>query len=97
MGGGVLVGVYNYGKVVDVNNVLDGDGLFLLERVGLVFVGDLIKMCFSGKYSELEVYIKVVGKGGFVGYFNINDVKGIIDKMEVGDKECEKIYKVFFY
>ena len=54
-------------------------------------------MCFSGKYSEEEVYSKIVGKGGFVGYLNTNDVKGTVDKMKEGDKECEKIYKAFLY
>jgi butyrate kinase len=97
MGGGVSVGAHNHGKVVDVNNALDGDGPFSPERAGSVPIGDLIKMCFSGKYSEAEVYGKVVGKGGFVGYLNTNDVKGVIDNMEAGDKECEAIYKAFVY
>ena len=68
MGGGVSVGAHKHGKVVDVNNALDGDGPFSPERAGAVPVGDLIKMCFSGKYSEAEVYSKIVGKGGFVAY-----------------------------
>ncbi|WP_238900825.1 butyrate kinase [Clostridium sp. YIM B02500] len=97
MGGGVSVGAHNHGKVVDVNNALDGDGPFSPERAGSVPIGDLVKMCFSGKYSEAEVYGKAVGKGGFVGYLNTNDVKGVIDKMEEGDKECESIYKAFVY
>ncbi|MBN1034197.1 butyrate kinase [Clostridium botulinum] len=97
MGGGVSVGAHKHGKVVDVNNALDGDGPFSPERAGTVPVGDLIKMCFSGQYTESEVYTKIVGKGGFVGYLNTNDVKGVIDKMEEGDKECEKIYKAFLY
>jgi butyrate kinase len=97
MGGGVSVGAHNHGKVVDVNNALDGDGPFSPERAGSVPIGDLIKMCFSGKYSEAEVYGKTVGKGGFVGYLNTNDVKGVIDKMEAGDKECEAVYKAFVY
>ena len=97
MGGGISVGAHNHGRVVDVNNALDGDGPFSPERAGAVPVGDLIKMCFSGKYSETEVYTKTVGKGGFVGYLNTNDVKGVIDKMEAGDKECEAIYKAFVY
>ncbi|AJG96919.1 butyrate kinase [Clostridium beijerinckii] len=97
MGGGVSVGAHNHGKVVDVNNALDGDGPFSPERAGSVPIGDLVKMCFSGKYSEAEVYGKVVGKGGFVGYLNTNDVKGVIDKMEEGDKECGSIYKAFVY
>ena len=91
------VGAHNHGKVVDVNNALDGDGPFSPERAGSVPIGDLIKMCFSGKYSEAEVYGKVVGKGGFVGYLNTNDARVVIDKMQEGDKECESIYKAFVY
>ena len=97
MGGGISVGAHKKGRVVDVNNALDGDGPFSPERAGTVPVGDLIKMCFSGEYSQNEVYSKIVGKGGFVGYLNTNDTKGTIDKMEEGDKECEKVYKAFLY
>lgn len=50
MGGGVFVGVYKNGKIVDVVNVLDGEGFFFLERSGGLLVGVLVKMCFSGKY-----------------------------------------------
>ena len=64
MGGGVSVGAHKNGKVVDVNNALDGDGPFSPERAGSVPVGDLIKMCFSGKYTQAEIYSKIVGKGG---------------------------------
>ena len=59
MGGGVSVGAHNHGRVVDVNNALDGEGPFSPERAGTVPVGDLIKMCFSGKYTEKEVYSKI--------------------------------------
>lgn len=97
MGGGVSVAAHSNGRVIDVNNTLDGDGPFSPERAGAVPAGQLIKMCFSGEYSEKEVYQKIVGKGGFVGYLNTNDVKDTIDKMEAGDKECEKIYKAFLY
>jgi len=97
MGGGVSVGAHNHGKVVDVNNALDGDGPFSPERAGSVPAGDLIKLCFSGKYTEAEVYSKIVGKGGFVAYLNTNDVKGTIDKMEEGDKACTEVYNAFVY
>lgn len=97
MGGGVSVGAHNHGKVVDVNNALDGDGPFSPERAGAVPIGDLIKMCFSGKYSEAEVYGKIVGKGGFVGYLNTNDARDVINNMEAGDKESEAVYKAFVY
>ena len=54
MGGGVSVGPHKNGKVIDIFNALDGDGAFSPERAGEVPVGDLVKMCFSGKYTEAK-------------------------------------------
>ena len=68
MGGGVSVGAHIGGRVVDVFNALDGDGAFSPERAGAVPSGALVKMCFSGKYTEKEVYKKLVGNGGFNAY-----------------------------
>lgn len=97
MGGGVSVGAHKKGKVVDVNNALDGDGPFSPERAGGVPVGDLVKMCFSGKYSEKEVYSKLVGKGGCVAYLNTNDFRDVIKMSEEGNKEAQLIYDAFIY
>ena len=97
MGGGVSVGAHKKGKVVDVNNALDGDGPFSPERAGGVPVGDLAKMCFSGKYSEKEVYSKLVGKGGCVAYLNTNDFRDVLKLSEEGNKEAQLIYDAFIY
>ena len=77
MGGGVSVGAHKYGKIVDVNNTLDGEGPFSPERAGTVPAGGLIKMCFSGKYTENEVYKKIVGNGGFNAYLHTNDMREV--------------------
>ena len=61
MGGGVSVGAHDHGQVVDVNNILDGEGCFSPERSGTVPVGDLVKMCFSGK--DARVVEKMVKEG----------------------------------
>ena len=54
MGGGVSVGPHKHGRVIDIFNALDGDGAFSPERAGAVPVGALIRMCYSGKYTEAE-------------------------------------------
>ena len=77
MGGGVSVAAHRDGLVVDVNNTLDGDGPFSPERAGSVPVGDLVKLCFSGKYTQAEIYSKIVGKGGYVAYLNTNDARDV--------------------
>ena len=97
MGGGVSVGAHQNGRVIDVNNALDGDGAFSPERAGSVPVGDLIKMCFSGEYTQAEVYSKIVGKGGYVAYLNTNDARDVLREKQEGNEFAELIYNAFIY
>ena len=94
MGGGVSVGAHENGKVVDVFNALDGDGAFSPERAGGVPSGALIKMCFSGQYTEKEVYSKIVGKGGFNAYLGTNDMREV-NKLAEKDPKAEEIKEAF--
>ncbi len=97
MGGGVSVAAHRDGLVIDVNNTLDGDGPFSPERSGSVPVGDLVKLCFSGKYTESEIYSKIVGKGGYVAYLNTNDARDVLRAKEEGDEYASLIFEAFIY
>lgn len=97
MGGGISVGAHKAGKVIDVNNALDGDGPFSPERSGGLPVGDLAKMCFSGKYTFEDIKKKINGKGGFVAYLSTNDAKEVIDKAEAGNEKCKLIFEAMAY
>ncbi|URZ03531.1 butyrate kinase [Clostridium felsineum] len=97
MGGGTSVGTHKAGRVVEVNNTLDGEGPFSPERSGGVPVGDLVRMCFSKKYTYEEVMKKINGKGGVVSYLNTIDFKAVVDKALEGDKKCGLIYEAFTY
>ncbi|OGV99469.1 MAG: butyrate kinase, partial [Melioribacter sp. RIFOXYB12_FULL_38_5] len=63
LGGGISVGAHRLGKVVDVNQALDGDGPFSPERTGTLPVGKLVDLCFSGKYKKEQVKKMIVGSG----------------------------------
>ncbi|MBD5477560.1 MAG: butyrate kinase [Lachnospiraceae bacterium] len=95
MGGGVSVGAHKQGKVVDVFNALDGDGAFSPERAGAVPSGALIKMCFSGQYTEKEVYKKICGNGGFNAYCNTNDMRDVDKMVEAGDAKAKEVREAF--
>ena len=95
MGGGVSVGAHRKGKVVDVFNALDGDGAFSPERAGAVPSGALIKLCFSGQYTEKEVYKKVVGGGGFNAYCGTNDMRDVDKMVENGDARAKEVRDAF--
>ena len=97
MGGGVSVGAHEKGKVIDVFNALDGDGAFSPERAGAVPSGALIKMCFSGEYTEKEVYSKIVGKGGFNSYLGTNDMRNVIKMSEEGNEEAKAMFDAFIF
>lgn len=97
MGGGVSVGAHKNGKVVDVNNALDGDGPFSPERSGTLPVGDLIKMCFSGKYTQKDIYSKIVGQGGYVAYIGLNDLREVETRIANGDVKAKLINEAFVY
>lgn len=95
MGGGVSVGAHEKGRVVDVFNALDGDGAFSPERAGAVPAGALIKMCFSGEYTEKEVYKKIVGGGGFNAYLGTNDMRDVEKMANEGDANAIEIRDAF--
>lgn len=95
MGGGVSVGPHKHGKVVDIFNALDGDGAFSPERAGAVPVGGLVKMCFSGKYTEAEVYKKLVGNGGFNAYLNTNDMRDVDKMVDEGNAKAREVRDAF--
>lgn len=95
MGGGVSVGAHENGRVIDVFNALDGDGAFSPERAGGVPSGALIKMCFSGNYTEKEVYGKIVGGGGFNAYLGTNDMRDVEKLAKEGDEKAEEARQAF--
>ncbi len=97
MGGGVSVGAHQKGRIVDVNNILDGEGAFSPERAGTVPVGDLIKLCFSGKYTEKELYKKICGNGGFNGYLGTNSAQEVQKRAEAGDAQAALVLDAFYY
>lgn len=96
MGGGVSVGAHQNGKVIDVFNALDGDGAFSPERAGAVPPGALVKLCFSGKYTEKEIMKKLVGGAGFNAYLNTNDARDVA-KLAETDKFAKNVMDAFIY
>ena len=97
LGGGVSVGAHKKGRVVDVNNALDGEGPFSPERTGGLPVGDLAKLCFSGKYTLAEMKKKIKGNGGLVAYLGTNDAREVGKMIQNGDKKAELVYKAMAY
>jgi len=97
MGGGISVGAHEKGLIIDMNNSLDGDGPFSPERAGTVPAGDLIKMCFSGQYTEKEMMKKVRGGGGLMSYLGTNSGLKVEEKIENGDSYALEVFEAMAY
>ncbi len=97
LGGGVSVGAHQKGRVIDVPNALEGDGAFSPERAGAVPVGGLVRMCFSGDYTEKEVYKKLVGGGGLSAYLKTNSMMDAMKMVEEGDENAKLVVDAFIY
>lgn len=96
-GGGISVGAHKNGFVVDVNQAFDGDGPFAMERSGSLPIGDLVRMCFSGKYTENEVIDMITLKGGLSAYLGTTNFSLIEKRIVEGDKKTEFIIFAMAY
>ncbi len=97
LGGGITVGAHKKGRVVDVNQGLDGDGPFSPERTGTLPVGDLVRLCFSGKYTQKEIMKMIKGEGGLVAYLGTNSAYEVEQRVAKGDMEAKYIYDGMAY
>lgn len=96
MGGGVSVGAHKNGQIIDVANALDGDGPFSPERSGGLPSGQLMKVCFSGDYTQAEVGKMINGNGGFNAYLGTNDMREVVE-MAKSDEKAALVRDAFHY
>ena len=97
MGGGISIGAHKRGRYIDVNNALDGEGPFSPERSGSLPVGDLINLCFSGKYTKQELKVLNKGRGGMISLLGTSDLREIEKRIAEGDKEAENAFEAMAY
>jgi len=93
MGDGVSVGAHERGRVIDVNNALDGEGPMSPERAGSLPVGGLIDMCFSGKYTMPEIQKMINGKGGLTAHLGTSDLREVEKRITSGEAKASLVFE----
>ena len=96
LGGGISIAPIEKGRIIDVNNASQM-GPFSPERAGSLPCGDLVKMCFSDKYTYKEMKTKIQGNGGLYSYIGTKDARDVIKRINEGDKYAELIYNAMIY
>jgi butyrate kinase len=97
LGGGISVGAHHKGRVIDVNQALDGEGPFSPERSGTLPAGALAKLCFGGKYTLDEIKKIITGKGGYVAYLDTNDASEVEKMISAGNEKAKLIFDAMVY
>lgn len=97
MGGGISIAAHRQGRIVDVNNALDGDGPFAPDRAGSLPSSELIKICFSGQYTREELLRFISSKGGLVAYLGTNSVAEVMERIAQGDRRSQKMLDAMCY
>ena len=97
LGGGITVGAHRKGRVIDVNQGLDGDGPFSPERSGTLPVGQLVEACFSGSYTKEKIKRMIKGEGGLVAYLGTNSAYETEKRILEGDKEAKFYFEAMAY
>jgi butyrate kinase len=97
LGGGISVGAHEGGRVVDVNNAVDGEGPFSPERAGTLPAGDLAALCFSGQHTREEVMRLITGKGGLVAHLGTTDGQELEKRIAAGDEDVRRVVSAMAY
>jgi len=97
LGGGISVAAHCRGRVIDVNNALDGDGPFSPERAGGVPSGQLARLVNSGQFTLAEIQRKLCGKGGVVAYLGTKDMAEVARRVAAGDSRAQLVFNALVH
>ncbi len=97
LGGGITIGAHCHGRVIDVNNGLDGDGPFSVDRPGTMPIQDIVAYCFDGGRTKEEVVKEFISRGGFYSYFGTVNVSEVVDYALMGDAKADLIVRAWSY
>lgn len=97
MGGGISVGAHSKGKIVDTQDAVGGEGPFSPGRAGSMPVNQIVKLCFSGKYTQEEIMEMLVSKGGMYAYAGTTSVRELQERAGSGEEEVRRLLDAFCY
>lgn len=96
LGTGISVAPHKNGKMVDVNNAME-EGPFSLDRCGGLPSYQLVRLCYSGKYSYQEMKEKTMGKGGIYAYLKTKDLREVEVQAAEGNEQASFLIDVLCY
>jgi butyrate kinase len=97
IGGGISVTAHRKGRMVDSTDVINGDGPMAPTRAGAIPATAIMRMCFSGKYTEKQIYDRITKAGGLVDHLGTSEVTEVLRRIENGDIYAKLVYDAMIY
>lgn len=95
LGGSISVSVHEKGRIVDTVNAFTGP--MSTQRAGKLPTDELVRLCYSGKYTQKELLKVLNGGSGYKGYFGTQDARKIAELIEEGDEQARKVTEALAY
>jgi len=96
LGTGTSIAAHRKGRAVDVEDAR-GEGPFSLDRSGGLNAYEVVKLCFSGRYTEKEMKEKLGSKGGIYAYFGTKDIREVEKLAASGDGKAKLVLDAMIY
>lgn len=97
LGGGVSITAHCRGRMIDSNDIINGDGPMTPTRSGALPANQFMQLCYSGKWTKEEMYKRLTKTGGFVDHTGSSDMQELKAKIDDGDEYAALIYRAFIY
>lgn len=97
LGSGISVGAHQKGRVIDVNNALDGEGPFGPERSGTLPAGALARYCLEKETDWCQVKPMLTGEGGLYAYVGHKDAQRLEKEAREGDARAGLLQSAMAY
>jgi butyrate kinase len=97
MGSGISFALHHKGRAIEAADALGGHGPFTPSRSGTLPSAQLIKLCYSGQYTEKEMLRKINGHSGLTAHLGTNDVREVEKRIQAGDKHAKLVLDAMIY
>jgi butyrate kinase len=97
LGGGISIAAHRQGRIVDMNDALDGDGPMAPERAGSLPARALAELCFSGRWTREAIRNKLAGQGGWMAHLGFADGRELVRRVKAGDEAAVRLLNATLY
>lgn len=96
LGSGISVSAHRLGRMVDVNNANE-EGPFSMERCGTLPALALVRLCYSGSYSQAEAISLLTSRAGIYSYLGTKDFAAVERDLANGDQPTRDVVEAMAY